>query len=99
MCRMRQARFIDILNSAACGRVIRRLSLRAMTPRIAKLMIVRRRELKIAPLWAGGLAIIMAFAAMPAQSQLSSPQVVARGSNDTAKLFQSLFRSPAAAVV
>jgi len=70
-----------------------------MTPRIAKLMIVRRRELKIAPLWAGGLAIIMAFAAMPAQSQLSSPQVVARGSNDTAKLFQSLFRSPAAAVV
>jgi len=73
--------------------------LSAMTPRILKLMVAKRRELTVAPLWAGGLAIIIALAAMPAQGQSGSPQAVGPGFDDTAKLFPLLCRSPDAAIV
>lgn len=62
-------------------------------------MVAQRRKLTIARLWAGGLAVIIALVAMPAQGQSGSPQATGLGFNDTAKLFQLLFRSPDAAVV
>ncbi|HLX71063.1 MAG TPA: hypothetical protein VKV04_15665 [Verrucomicrobiae bacterium] len=62
-------------------------------------MVAKRRELTVAPLWAGGLAIIIALAAMPAQGQSGSPQAVGPGFDDTAKLFPLLCRSPDAAIV